>query len=231
MIKIDKEEYMNLYFKEILSPLYQEYINAVGLNISDDDKIKELFNMLYFTDNYTKIHSENVSYYASMLASVLGLPPEEIERIRIGAMLHDIGKIFIPNPILTKTTFLSDLEFEIIKRHPVIGANLLKINNIDQYKDIVYCHHERIDGRGYPNGLLGDSIPIAARITAIADAFDAMIDHRPYGKLKTVSQAVEELQKSAGTQLDKELVDQFINLMTYPTPNENLLLKREKNIK
>lgn len=182
MIKIDKEEYMNLYFTEILSPLYQDYINAVGLNISVDDKIKELFNMLYFTDNYTKVHSENVSYYASMLASVLGLPPEEIERIRIGAMLHDVGKIFIPNPILTKTTFLTDLEFEIIKRHPVIGANLLKINNINQYADIVYNHHERIDGRGYPNGLIGASIPIAARITAIADAFDAMIDHRTLWK-------------------------------------------------
>lgn len=225
---MDKEEYMNLYFKEILSPLYQEYIESVGLNIPEDDKIKKLFHILYFTDNYTKIHSENVAYYASMLSSALGFPEDEVDRINKGALLHDIGKIFIPNPILTKSTFLTDLEFEIIKRHPVTGADLLLNNNLAVYEDIVRYHHERFDGRGYPDGLKGDEIPIAARITSVSDTFDAMVNHRPYGRLLTVSQAFDELRRSSGTQLDKELVDQFISLMTYATPNQGLLLRRKK---
>lgn len=224
---MNKEKFMQIYFEEIRSSLYQTYCKESGTEVPNE-KLQDIFNILYFSDNYTKVHSENVSYYASMLAESIGLDPEEVERIRIGALLHDIGKILIPNPILTKAGYLTDVEYEIIKRHPIIGEQLLLCNNEEIYKDIVRHHHERFDGRGYPDRLSKNEIPLAARITSISDTFDAMINHRPYGRLLTVEQAVEELQKSSGSQLDKELVDQFINLMTYTTPNKSLILRRKK---
>lgn len=160
-----------------------------------------------------------------MLASSINLSKEDINKIKIGALLHDIGKICIPNPILTKAGHLEDNEYEIIKRHPLVGEKILEVFGLFQYKEIVRSHHERFDGRGYPDNLESENIPLSARIVAIADTFDAMINHRPYGGLKTVSQAVEELKNVAGTQLDPNLVNEFVSLIT-SSPEQSINNKK-----
>ena len=163
-------------------------------------------------DTYTKGHSSSVSRYAEALARAASLPAHEVERIKLGAMLHDVGKIGIPEHILRKPTALSDDEWAIMKQHPAIGADkVLKPNkSLHDLIPMVKYHHEHIDGTGYPYGLKGDEIPLSARIVAIADAFHALISDRPYRKGLTVTRACEILKMGAGVQWDKDLIRQFI---------------------
>ena len=132
-------------------------------------------------DPYTKGHSDRVSEYAVLLGKKLNLPDDDIEKLKIGGLFHDIGKIGIPDSILLKESKLTDEEYTKIKEHPVIGYNILE--NADMFKnilDIIKYHHERFDGNGYPDGLSGVEIPIHARITAMADSYDAMNSRRIY---------------------------------------------------
>ncbi len=163
-------------------------------------------------DTYTKGHSASVSRYSEALARAINLPGNEVERIKLGAMLHDIGKIGIPEQILRKPMALSDDEWEIMKQHPAIGADkVLKPNkSLHDLIPMVKYHHEHIDGSGYPYGLKGDDIPQSARIVAIADAFHALISDRPYRKGLSVTKACEILKMGAGVQWDKDLIRQFI---------------------
>ena len=163
-------------------------------------------------DTYTKGHSASVSRYSEALARAINLPSNEVERIKLGAMLHDIGKIGIPEQILRKPTALSDDEWQVMKQHPAIGADkVLKPNkSLHDLIPMVKYHHEHIDGSGYPYGLKGDEIPQSARIVAIADAFHALISDRPYRKGLSVTKACEILKMGAGVQWDKDLIRQFI---------------------
>ena len=176
------------------------------------DVVTSLANTIDAKDTYTKGHSTFVSRYSEALAKAIGLPEAEVERIRLGALLHDIGKIGIPENVLRKPTMLTDEEWEIMKQHPVIGAEKVLAPN-ESLRDLipmVKYHHEHWDGSGYPYGLKGEEIPLSARIVAIADAYHALVSDRPYRKGLGVEKACEILKLGANVQWDKELVRQFV---------------------
>ncbi|MCL6585462.1 MAG: HD-GYP domain-containing protein, partial [Anoxybacillus sp.] len=144
----------------------------------------------------------------------LRLPEEQLQKLYKSAILHDIGKIGIPDAVLLKDGRLTDEEFAWIKKHPVLGENILRqVQPIEEVKDLlpgIRSHHERIDGKGYPDGLKGEQIPLFGRIIAVADAFDAMTSDRPYRKGMSVETAVSILLSGKGTQWDAEMVDHFV---------------------
>jgi len=158
-------------------------------------------------------HSERVALYSSLLAMTLGLDLNEVVSIRKMAFLHDIGKEEIPAEILFKKGKLNQDEFEIIKKHPVLGAGILSKAYPHSFVKGVLYHHERYNGSGYPMGFRGASIPREARILAIADAFDAMTSERPYKESLSVREALDELERCIGSQFAPEEGRAFIKLM------------------
>lgn len=165
-------------------------------------------------DPYTAGHSRRVAGYARALAHALGLSPRECDLIEHSSLLHDLGKIGVPDSVLLKPASLDPSERLLIECHPSLGAAMLE--PISGMEDIVPCvlhHHERIDGRGYPARLGGVSIPVGARIIAVADTFDAMTTNRPYRKALSVEVTVRELQRVAGSQLDAAFVATFVSLV------------------
>lgn len=162
-------------------------------------------------DRYTKRHSEDVSRYAVFLAEQLGLDADVIATIRVAGLLHDVGKIGIPDAILRRPGRLSDGEMEVVKQHVALGDMILRdLPDIDTIRIGVRHHHERWDGRGYLTGLAGDDIPLIARILAVGDTFSAMTTTRPYRKALDVREALVRLADAAGTQLDEDLVGRFV---------------------
>lgn len=164
-------------------------------------------------DRYTCGHSQRVAHLSTRLALAIGYTPEQAERIRIAGLVHDVGKIGVPEAVLGKAGKLSDEEFNAIKRHPEIGHRILK--DIPLLSDVlpgVLHHHERWDGRGYPHGLAGEAIPQQARIIALADTFDAMSSNRSYRSALKREQVLEEFRKCAGAQFDPGLVPAFLTL-------------------
>lgn len=178
------------------------------------DVVTSLATAIDAKDEYTKDHSACVSRYSEALARALNLPEKEVERIKLGAMLHDVGKIGIPENILRKPTKLSDEEWSIMKQHPTIGAEKVLMPNkaLHDLIPMVKHHHEHWDGTGYPNNLKGEEIPYTARIVSIADAFHALVSDRPYRKGLGVEKACEILRLGAGIQWEKEMVRTFIQL-------------------
>jgi len=164
-------------------------------------------------DRYTHGHSERVAWLGTQLAEAIGLDADEVERIRISGLVHDVGKIGVPEAVLCKTGRLNDEEFDQIKKHPRIGYNILKgIPKIDDVLDGVLYHHERWDGRGYPTRLAGESIPLYGRILAVADTFDAMSSTRSYRQAMNREKVLAEIADCAGTQFDPALTGPFIAL-------------------
>ena len=163
-------------------------------------------------DPYTKGHSTSVSRYSEALARAINLPEDEVQRITLGALLHDVGKIGIPENVLKKPGKLDDAEWEIMKQHPVIGAEKVLAPNeaLSDLIPIVKYHHEHMDGSGYPEGLKGNAIPLAARIVAVADTYHALISDRPYRKGMSVEKACQILEEGAGKLWDADLVRHFI---------------------
>ena len=165
--------------------------------------IKALVAALDARDPYTAGHSERVSLLSVAIGQAMGLGQDDLDVLRLGALLHDIGKIGISDAILTKPAMLNDVEFEAIKRHTSLGAQILSpISFLAAHVPIVELHHERPDGTGYPRGLSGDAIPIHARIVHVADAFDAMTTARAYRSARPAAEAVSELWQHAGTDFD-----------------------------
>lgn len=161
-------------------------------------------------DPYTKGHSERVSFISEKLGIQLGLPLEEIEFLKIGGILHDVGKIGIPESIVKSPKKLSAAEYRIIKSHPEKGAEILEpIRFFKNHLYLIRNHHERYDGKGYPDSLRGDEIPLGAQIIAIADTFDAMISRRPYRRGLPLRQAAREIYRNAGTQFSERVVSAF----------------------
>ena len=162
-------------------------------------------------DNYTHQHSEQVVALATDVARLLGLSPSDLEQVRHGALLHDVGKLAIPNEILHKPGPLTDAEWRVMAEHPVIGERILRRTpQLGHLAPIVRHEHERWDGGGYPDGLARTSIPIASRIILACDAYNAMITTRPYREAMSTEHATAELRAKAGTQFDPEVVEALL---------------------
>jgi diguanylate cyclase (GGDEF)-like protein len=159
-------------------------------------------------------HTADVALLAARTAERLGLLPDEVERIRLAAELHDVGKAAIPDAILLKAGSLNQDEWGFIRRHTVIGERIVRAApSLAHTADLVRWHHERPDGTGYPDGLGGDEIPVGARIIAVSDVFDAMVSDRPYRAGRTVEEAIAELRRCAGTQFDPAVVDALVRVV------------------
>jgi diguanylate cyclase (GGDEF)-like protein/PAS domain S-box-containing protein len=170
---------------------------------------------LEFKDHYTGEHVENTVHFATAVAKEINLPKEDIELIKQAAILHDLGKIGISENILLKKGKLNKKEFEEIKKHPQIGADIIRpIQFLHDLIPFIFYHHERWDGKGYPSGIKGEDIPLGARVIAIADVYQALISDRPYHKAFTKNAAIDIIKKSSGTQFDPRIVSAFLKVVS-----------------
>jgi len=178
------------------------------------DTVIALSEALEARDKYTAGHSTRVMEYAAGIAKHIGLNEKDLDRLKKSALLHDLGKIGIPDVILHKRSRLSDKEFAVIKKHPKIGADILRaIKPLSDLVPTIYHHHERFDGNGYPHGIKGEQIPLNARIIAVADSFDAMTSNRPYREAFSIETALLEIERNKGTQFDPFIVSAFIEIL------------------
>lgn len=218
-----------LLFIRIINSVSKKLIEQNHNLITQKYKLEEAYNKLQNTyrntvstlsktvdarDSYTAGHSERVTFISLKLAEKLGLEKRELENIELAAQFHDIGKIGVPDSILLKKDRLTDNEFDLIKKHPIIGMNIL--SNIEFLKEILQIilhHHENYDGSGYPYGISGNEIPIGSRIISIADTYDSMTSDRPYRKALTHEEAVNEIIRCKGTQFDPRLIETTIDVI------------------
>lgn len=176
--------------------------------------IMTIVNTIDAKDQYTKGHSQRVSEYSAALAKELGFSQEQVEKIRYIALLHDIGKIGVPDNILNKPGKLTNEEFSLMKMHTIVGGEILKdIESVEDLDIGAKYHHERYDGRGYPEGLKGDEIPYIARLICVADAYDAMASNRIYRKHLTEETILQEMERCSGTQFDPAMAKAFLKLV------------------
>ncbi len=222
--KSDRFDQLLLLIESGIKAISQKYLIS-NINTELQETYKQLENSYLETieilrntveakDFYTKGHSDRVSAYAVLLGKKLGLSDDDINRLKIGGMFHDIGKIGIPDAILLKRDKLSTDEFSEIKNHPTIGAHILANARIfSDILPIIRHHHERYDGTGYPARLKGDEIPYLARITSVADAFDAMTSKRSYRDELPIDFVKNEFINAKGTQFDPSVVDAFIDIL------------------
>jgi putative nucleotidyltransferase with HDIG domain len=188
--------------------LYQELYESTLSTLYSMAKIMDA------RDPYTSQHSTRVTSLAIMQAEYLGLSEIDRDILYVSSKLHDIGKVGIPDSILLKPGPLTQEEFSIIKKHPDIGADILKsISIMERETEIIRHHHERYDGKGYPAGIKGDEIPLLSRIIALADTFDAMTSERPYRSALSTKEAIQEITRCKGTQFDPHLAESFIKII------------------
>jgi putative two-component system response regulator len=180
-----------------------------------EDVVISLARTIDAKDKYTEGHIERVSQYATFLGERIGLNENTLETIRIGGLIHDIGKICVDLTILHKQAKLTKNEYDQIKQHPIMGEQIcIPLKALHDAAIIVRCHHEKLDGSGYPDGLTGDNISIETRIVTIADIFDALTTERSYRKALTVQEALVVMKQEAiQGKLDKSLVDEFFNML------------------
>ena len=207
---------LNNAFLHSLVNMKNEELNKTydQLKLRYMDTIEALRQAVDAKDIYTRGHSDRVAYYSVKIGEASGLPPFELETLRISGIFHDVGKIGTADDILLKIDRLEDKELEEIQKHPLKGARILSA--VSMFKDVVpvvKCHHERMDGTGYPDGLKKDVIPKLARIISVADAFDAMMSDRMYRSKLNLEEAKQQLISGSGTQFDEEFVSTFIKLM------------------
>lgn len=226
IIKNDGSKVIYLLKVSLLMIDGQKYYILSGTDITRLKKIEEDLNLaligivtsmskaLEARDPYTAGHQQRVAQIAVAIAQELGMNSFDIEGLKLGASIHDIGKLSIPSEILTKPSKLSDIEMLLIRTHPSSGLDILENANFPwPIKEIVEQHHERIDGSGYPKGLKDDEICFEAKIVAVADMFEAMSSHRPYRASLGVNKAMEELEKYKGIHYDVEIVDTLLKLL------------------
>lgn len=192
---------------------FQGYVEAIKTSYDNQLSgiVKGVIATIELKDPYTKGHSERVAYYANSLAAATGkFNADELRSFRYACLLHDIGKVNIPDSILMKPGKLSKEEYEVIKTHPEVGAEaIIKVKGLGESIDVIKSHHERWDGKGYPEKLREESIPYLARVVSIADAFDAMTSSRSYRSAMPVEEAYKRIIEGKGTQFDPELVEKF----------------------
>ena len=197
-----------------LSIALHNHISYEQIQKSRNDTILAMTKMVEIKDPYTSGHQEKIAHLAVAIAQEMGLDSDTIETIRIAALLHDIGKITIPSEILNKPGKLTETEFDIIKNFPQAGYEMLKdISFTSPIAEIVYQHHEKLDGSGYPRGLKGDEIRLESRVVLVADVYEAMSSHRPYRPALSHEAAAEELNKNKGVLYDPEVVEALLNMV------------------
>ena len=188
-----------------------------------------MLNTISAKDHYTEEHSKRVSALSVYFGKYLNLNDDDVEKLRVAGLFHDIGKIGCPDSILLKQGKLTDEEYETMKLHPIIGANIVGAS--DYFKDVAHimiAHHERVDGKGYPYGKKGDEIPYLGRLLAICDSFDAMMSKRPYKDEKSLEFAIEEINKCKGTQFDENLAETFIQILNSNPSDITEILNSQK---
>jgi HD-GYP domain-containing protein (c-di-GMP phosphodiesterase class II) len=200
----------------LMTDQVEHYINDLRRAVEENRQlflgtVKSLAAAIDGKDPYTRGHSERVSRFSVAIAQRLGLAEDEVEKIRISAVLHDVGKIGIDDNILKKPSALTDAEFEIMKKHPQKGYKIMsQIPAMKEFLPGMYMHHEMINGQGYPQGLKGDEIPVMARIVSVADTFDAMTTERPYQQAMKFEDAVARIKSFVGTRYDARVVEAFV---------------------
>lgn len=184
-----------------------KYLDSSSFRSSIIGSIKK---SLFEKSHETEEHEERLKLFSVLIGKSLNLSENELHELELSAMLHDIGKIAIKDNVLNKQGKLNDEEWNEMKKHPEIGYRIaLSMPELNQVANFILCHHERFDGKGYPNGIKGNEIPLMARIVSIADAYDAMTSDRPYRRAMTKKAALDEILKNSGTQFDPEIVDKF----------------------
>lgn len=207
----------DIYFLNFLAEKASSLVENLALY---ENLYENLFSTLYAfvetieaRDPYTKQHSAMVSKYAMTIAKACNCEQEEISKLNVIGLLHDIGKIGIPDNILLKPGRLTEQEFEVIKKHPIIGSNIIgHLGMWTEEQKIIRHHHERFDGTGYPDGLKGQEIPLLSRILSVADVFDALTTDRAYRQKMPVDVAVKIIRENAGSQFDSDIVNVFLEL-------------------
>lgn len=208
------EEIINLYMETSALNKEMECLLQINQN-SYFETVRALANAIEEKDSYTGGHCERVMEYSMIIAEAMGLSKEQLNDLKFGSILHDIGKIGISEVVLNKEGVLSEREYDQIKLHPIIGHRILEnLHFLDKCKRIVSEHHEWVNGKGYPNGIAGDDIDLLARIVCVADAYDAMTTSRPYRKVAlSKEKAIEELLAFRGRQFDERVVDVFVECL------------------
>lgn len=222
--KSDKFDQLLLLVESGIKAIEQMYtIKKINAELKDtNEKLEKAYletvETLRYTveakDTYTRGHSDRVSEYSVLIGKYLGLSEDDLHKLKVGGLFHDIGKIGVPDSILLKTAKLTDDEYSEIKNHPSIGAHIL--SNASIFQDIIPIvkhHHERYDGRGYPGKLVGEDIPYLARIAAVADSFDAMTSKRTYRDCLPLDIVISEIEKNKGTQFDSSIADIFLDIL------------------
>ena len=196
-----RQRQLERYAADLREVFKQERARAQELRRSYRATVRALSNAVEARDAYTGKHAERVTAYGMELARAVGISLEESPQIEFGFLLHDIGKVAVPDAILFKTSRLTDEEYTLIAQHPVVGAEILRdVDFLGEGKLVVRHHHERWDGTGYPDGLAGEEIPLGARIIHIAAAVESMLTSRRYREARPVEAVVEELRRGSGTQ-------------------------------
>ena len=192
---------------------------ADEVELSYDNTLKVLMAALETKDATTQGHSERVSRLTVAVAKEMGIPDDRLVDIERGALLHDIGKIGVPDEVLKKPASLDDQEWEAMRKHPLLaGLMISKVEFLEGVLPILLYHHERYDGGGYPFGMERETIPLEARIFTVVDSYDAMTSDRPYREAMTPAAAVREIQRNAGTQFDPRVVEAFTRVISRLEP-------------
>ena len=220
-IKADSTNTFTINSKKIFRAFYNiasSFYKLKEYNLLQNNFTREIISstikMLEMYDLYTRGHSENVAELAVQIAEEMGLSQNIVDNIYWTGLVHDIGKMLIPLEVLNKEGKLSKSEYELIKEHPVLGSNALKSSSsLKQLADYVRYHHERWDGRGYPDGLKGDQIPIESQVICAADAWDAMRSKRTYREPLTFNHALAEIKDNKGLQFAPDVAEALINVL------------------
>ncbi len=203
----DRVETYNTIVEELKTDIEREHIDLIS-------SLKTLISIINARDNYTFSHTERVVTYCLKIARKLELNEWEKKILKYGAYMHDIGKIEIPKYILNKKMPLTEKEWELLKKHPANGVQIINtVESLNNVIPLIMYHHERFDGSGYPEGLKGKNIPLLVRILTVADSFDAMTSKRPYKPAKTLNEAIAEIRKCESTQFDPEIANAFIEML------------------
>ena len=205
-----KERQLERYAADLRETFKQERSRAEELERSYTATVSALSNAVEARDAYTGQHAERVTAYGMEIAHAVGLRVDELPGLEFGFLLHDIGKVAIPDAILYKPESLTAEERTLMEQHPLIGAQIVgRVGFLDGALGVVRSHHERWDGQGYPDGLSGEEIPLAARVFAVADVLDALTTDRPYRPASPLSVAREMITAASGTQFDPRVVEAF----------------------